>query len=277
MALRVAFIGIVVLFFFAGVKSVVLPAKPKIVQVSEISAKFPDASVEGFALGFARDYLTYDGARPEDHSKRVSRYLSNAVEEGAGLVIPGDAKDEISSVHLVGSRKEGETGRTKIATVTVAYRLVDDSRGYLNVTVTRDGDGRLAVPEYPSFIAKPSLDRDIEISKKDDVVDPAVVGVIRRFMRNYLAGSRTDLQADVLPGYEISPLGHMTLRELGEVKLLRNNGQKKLVSVQTYAVTESGVEHLMVYRVLIVKKQRWYVNAVNEESFKKGGSRYDSY
>src|SRR5204863_8353328 len=75
---------------------------------------------------------------------------------------------------------------------------------YLAVPVERDSRGFLSVPAYPALVGPPAVDTRAEPREEDDVEDPRLQAVAERAVRNFLAGQRQNLLADLTPDAVVS-------------------------------------------------------------------------
>src|SRR3954447_11635623 len=67
-----------------------------------------DFEGEAFAEEFARAYLTWDGRRPEERDRAVSRYASQRLDPGAGLRPPPRGQQHVEWVRTVRDERRGD-------------------------------------------------------------------------------------------------------------------------------------------------------------------------
>ena len=226
------------------------------------AAERPEPAVEAFAQGFARAYLTVDPARPEARERTLSAYLADPLEPDAGLA-PGRAAQRVLSTTVAGERRERQRTLVTVAAET------DRGLLHLAVPVARDARGFLAVASYPALVGPPPLARDLRAPDEDDVEDPALRAVAERAVRNYLAGRRDDLLADLAPGAVASlPERPLRLRSTDAITWARRPG---LVAVEVEAADPSGQRLTLRYELTVARRDRWYVRAIEGDPTSKGG------
>jgi Conjugative transposon protein TcpC len=231
-------------------------------RVATRSTKLPDPAVEAFAQGFARAYLSVDPAHPEARERALSAYLTDSLDPDAGLA-PGRAPERVLSTTVAGERRD-----EKRTLVTVA---ADTDRGllHLSVPVARDPRGFLAVASYPALVGPPPLARDLRAPEEDDVEDPALRAVAERAVRNYLAGRRDDLLADLAPGAVVSlPERPLHLRSTDAITWAR---PRRLVAVEVEAADPTDQRLTLRYELAVVRRDRWYVRSIEVDPTSKGG------
>jgi hypothetical protein len=108
---------------------------------------------------------------------------------------------------------------------------------YLAVPVERGERGLLAVATYPALVGAPATDRDIAAPAEREVDDPELRTVSERAVRNYLAGERRDLAADLADGATVS-LPAMRLRVDAVESITWADGRR--VAVQGRATEEAA-------------------------------------
>ena len=226
------------------------------------AAERPEPAVEAFAQGFARAYLTVDPARPEARERTLSAYLADPLEPDAGLA-PGRAAQRVLSTTVAGERRERQRTLVTVAAET------DRGLLHLAVPVTRDPRGFLAVASYPALVGPPPLARDLRSPDEDDVEDPALRAVAERAVRNYLAGRRDDLLADLAPGAVVSlPERPLRLRATDAITWAR---PRRLVAVAVEATDRTGQRLTLRYELAVARRDRWYVRAIEADPTSKGG------
>jgi hypothetical protein len=154
--------------------------------------------------------------------------------------------------------------------VTVAAAVVgrEVSTRYLTVPVARDADGGLTVYDLPSFSAPPARGRveSVEVEPLSGVQGAEVQDVLARFFRAFLAGRSADLEYFVPAGVRISALAQRyELAGLDSVEQVGSSvGRTRSVLATVRARdAQSRAVYALRYRVRLVRRDRWYVAAVN--------------
>jgi Conjugative transposon protein TcpC len=248
----------------------VVPAAP--VSRPAVAA-WPDDRARAFAVGFARAYLSYSPRHPGRYARGLLPFVSPEV---ASQAVPRfahrDSRQVVQDAVVAGAVSAGP-GR---ALVTVAASVVGRgvSTRFLTVPVARDGHGGLVVYDLPSFAPPPARGRvapaDAEPLSGADA--PAVQDVVTRFFRAFLAGRSADLEYLVAAGTRIAALGQpYELASVDSVERVGGGGSRPtvLVSVRARDVRSRAV-YALRYRVELVRRDCWYVAAVNATD-KAGG------
>jgi hypothetical protein len=134
---------------------------------------------------------------------------------------------------------------------------------YLTVDVGRDAAGRLRLFGYPAIVGPPLLGSATANPDQGllDVTERPLVSVVQRALRNYLAGSVLNLDADLLPGARVSaPEQPLRLRDFGSLKWAPGGH-----SVLASAVVDGrdGAQYTMRYELDVVRVgSRWEVAAI---------------
>lgn len=208
---RYLFVALVVILSLAGLRSIITGAEAA--PAGEEAGGLVDQASEGFALGFARAYLSYDAARPELRERALRPYLPDELDQGAGM-IPARGSQGVEWLQ-VAQHQEALAGG---AVIVVAAQLDNRSEPiYLGVPVKRRPNGALQLLTYPSLVGAPTIS-NAPAPTFEAVDDPEIATVAERVVRNYLAGESANLAADLAPGVEISmPAEPMRIQSVDEV------------------------------------------------------------
>jgi hypothetical protein len=138
------------------------------------------------------------------------------------------------------------------------------------VPVARNERGFLRVPSYPALVGPPAASTTAEEAQGDDVEDAALRTVAERAVRNYLAGDKRDLLADLAPEAVVSlPPQRLELRAVREVTWA-TPGRTAAVLVE--ARDEGGGDWTLRYELEVRKRDRWYVRSLHVDPRQRGGS-----
>jgi hypothetical protein len=224
-----------------------------------------DQTVGAFAEAFIRAYLSFDPAEPELREGRLAGFLSRALDPDAGLAAPTGRSREVKWTAVVDQVRRG-----RLTTVTVAARLAGDTV-HLAVPVRRDERGLVAVVAYPALVGPPAHDPAIGPASEDEVDDSGLRAVCERAVRNYLAGERRDLAADLADDAVVSLPG----RELDvrSVEGITWAVPGRRAAVQLQAEDAEGGTWTLRYELAVVRRDRWYVRSLHTDPRTEGGTK----
>jgi hypothetical protein len=250
----------VVLLALAGLRALIegtppAPAKERVLVAG-------DQTVGAFAESFARAYLSADPVQPELRETRLAGFLSRGLDTDAGLV--ANETHEVGWTAVVNQVQRGP--RT---TVTVAVELGGETVN-LAVPVERDERRFLAVAGYPALVGPPAHDSGIAPPNEDEVEDPRLLAVCERAVRNYLAGERRDLAADLTGDAVVSlPSRELTVRSVESVTWAVPG---RRTAVQLQAGDPDGASWTLRYELAVVHRDRWYVRSLHTDPRAEGGT-----
>jgi hypothetical protein len=216
-----------------------------------------DLSAEGFAEIFARRYLTWSPRDPQAREAALASYLGSGIEPGAGLTPPTGAEQRVQWAQVVQEREPqpGEHVYTVAAQTDTAGLL------YLTVSVLRTAAGALALAGYPAFVGAPASTAAQSAGHLRAVSEPALSTVVERALRNYLAGSATELAADLSGDARVSmPALGLALQSLQSLQWAP--GADALLAV-VQAEDRRGAQYTLAYELNVVHEQgRWEIAAI---------------
>lgn len=222
-----------------------------------MSLRGPDRAAEGYAVLFARRYLTWDAARPQSSDRALESFSGTGMTSGAGMSLPAEGSQAVEWAEVVQGR-ESEPG-THV--YTVAVQIAGQGLAYLAVSVVRGADGSLALSRYPAFVGAPASSGARIADGGVAVADPALAAVLDRALRNYMAGSTEDLDADLAVGARVSVPGlPLTLESVQRLGWSRD---RRSVVATVQARDERGARHTLDYEVDVAEVgERWEVSAI---------------
>jgi Conjugative transposon protein TcpC len=267
---RVALWGVLALLLVRGAGDVLAGDEPpppaSASRAAELS--WPDDEARAFAVDFTRAYLSYSPRRPNRYARAVVPFVATEV---AGSIVPRFARrDSRQVVHNAVVARAARVDDSR-ALVTVAATVVgrEVSTRYLTVPVARDGGGGLVVYDLPSFSAPPARGRvpQAELEPLAGAEGAAVQDVLTRFFRAFLAGRSADLEYFVPAGVRIGALAQRyELAGLDSVEKVGGSSVGRTLSVLATVSArdaQSRAVYPLRYRVRLVRRDRWYVAAVN--------------
>jgi hypothetical protein len=216
-----------------------------------------DSAAEGYAVLFTRHYLSWSAAEPQASERALEAFLGPGMEPDAGLQLPTAGERRVEWAEVVQSREPrgGEHVYTVAAQTDTAGLI------YLTVPVTRSQSGSLYLAGYPALVGAPAASPAQATTHLREVTDAALVTVVERALRNYLAGSATELAADLSSEARIS-LPALALSLLS-VQKLDWSGEGSAVVAIVQAEDAHGVHYTLGYELDVVREQgRWEISAV---------------
>lgn len=243
--------------FAASVRFAVAPPEPVQAAAAVREAPPPDRAAEAYAALFARRYLTWNAAEPQADVHALEPFLGSGMESDAGLELPATGEQRVEWVEVVQSR-EAAPGEQVF---TLAAQTDSSGLVYLTVAVSRAPDGSLALAGYPAFVGAPAAGPAQTFGHLREVAEPALATVVQRVLRNYLAASAGELEADLAGGARVSlPTQPLSLESMQRLDWAPE-GRAVLATVR--AQDGRGVQYTLAYELNVVREQgRWEVSAV---------------
>jgi hypothetical protein len=241
----------------ATARFAISPPRSARVEVRVPSSDDPAAA--GFAVLFARRYLTWDSAHPEGHQQGLQGFLGDTLDPDGGFQPPASGAQRVTWAEVVQVRPGSRQDRV----FTVATETDRSGLLYLAVDVARDRGGGLRLAGYPAFVGAPmrstaTLEGDASLR---DVEDAGLSGVVARCLRNYLAGSRSNLAADLAAGARVTvPAQPLSLTQVTTLKWTPGGGS---VLAQIRAEDRAGAAYALRYELDVVNVSgRWEIAAI---------------
>jgi hypothetical protein len=217
-----------------------------------------DVPAQGFALQFARAYLTYDAERPSARARALAPFVGESLDAGAGFFAPGGIQ-RVLWADVASDQRALVGGRT----ITVAAGVSSQRLPvYLAVAVRHDRRHGLSLAGYPSFVGAPVLDSRPPLRSRSPLTDSEVATVAARALRNYLAGSATNLKADLAPDAVVSlPTVELAVRSVESTEWI---GQADSGAVLATVLAEGphGASYTLAYELGIERRERPYVSFI---------------
>ncbi len=217
-----------------------------------------DPASAAFAVRFARTYL-------DDPSPRaLSPFLAEGARIGAGRP-PLGAGASVAQAEVAATQELG--GSSEV--ITVAAELRDARTLYLAVPVSRSGAGEVAALGAPWIVAAPS-GAGVASERPRPLAGPeaaAIQALVAKFLPAFVSSrSAGDLAYLLARGAAVAPLGGSVelLGAPGAVSQLGDGeGRRRTVLVAgRFQDPASGAVYQFAYRLDLVKRNRWYVQAV---------------
>jgi hypothetical protein len=218
-----------------------------------------DLAAEGFASLFARAYLTWEAQHPEAREHALAPFVGPGMDPDAGLQPPPGSEQSVQWTQVVQQRQPiaGEHVYTVAAQTDAAGLL------YLTVSVLERPGAGLALAGYPAFVGPPAsgpAPTDPQ-GHLQEVGEPALSTVVERVLRNYLAGSPSELAADLAAGARVSLPGiALVLQSLPSLRWSPGGGA---VLALVQAQDQRGAQYTLAYELDVLRAQgRWEVSAI---------------
>lgn len=252
MAARRAFYAFLLVIAALALYRTVYP--PQAVIVERPMAGAPDLPAQLFAQDFAAAYLSYDAEQPD----RRIRALEAFSEDNLWGYTPPAAGSRVvtrTAVEQVYPKPDDQA-------LYVIAANTSTGLAHLSVTVGRDENGALRIVGLPALVgsAARAMATEAPRSSSSDVDDAALKTVVERAMRNWLAHSTADLEADLSPDAQIALTDETyELDHLISLEDLNDGSVRSTVVV----VARSGEQLTLAYDVNVEKRaDRWTVSAI---------------
>ncbi len=222
-----------------------------------VAATTVDQPGSAIAVRFARTYLA-------DPSRRsLAPFLAEGADVGGGH--PPRAGGGVAQAEVAATQELGG-GR---AILTVACELRDARTLYLAVPISRSRAGEVAVLGAPWLVAAPSV-AGAAPERPRPIAGPAVASIqalVEKFLPAYLsARSPGDLSYLLAPGAAVTPLaGSLELVGASGAALQLGGGEgprRTVVVACRLRDPASGAVYRLAYRLSLLRRNRWYVEAV---------------
>jgi hypothetical protein len=127
----------------------------------------------------------------------------------------------------------------------------------------RDRRGFLGIADFPALVGPPPTD-PVDAAKRPatrSVDDTALVIVVERAARNYLAGNRDNLLADLTPDAVVSlPERRLRVTDVQDVTWLEPS---TTVGLELQAQDAAGDTWTLRYALSVRRSDRWYVRSIH--------------
>jgi hypothetical protein len=243
----------------ASARFAIAPPRPVVSRAALRGPVQTDLAAMGFASLFARRYLSWNANDPEAHRLALAGFVGSGMDPDAGLQLPAGGEQQVQWTEVVQARER----RPGEHMYTVAAQTDGAGLLYLTVDVARRADGTLVLGGYPAFVGAPAsaLARGAPDAGLREVEDPALATVAERALRNYLAGSASELAADLMSGARISlPALTLSLQSLAQLRWAPGGGA---VIALAQAQDARGAQYTLAYELDVTRAQgRWEVSAI---------------
>lgn len=244
-----------------------VPTARELVRQPRPASPVREREASAFAAAFARAYLTFAPAHPEQHAAALKPYVSPWLGEHAGLELP--PRGPAQRVAAAEPARVLRLDRSRLL-VTVAAELAPARPApvYLSMLVAGNAAGALAMADYPSFSPPPrhAAVREPDRSPLESSERAQVEDLLRRFFPVYLSG-HADQLAYFLPARRtLDALGsRYRFLDLEAVDAAAPRRGDRLVVLARIRVRDEPTKatYVLRYRLRLEQRERWYVDAIN--------------
>jgi hypothetical protein len=251
--------SLAVVGLLASARYAIDPPVPAAVRLSAPISAQDDRAAEGFAVLFARHYLSWDSADPEEHRLALAPYVGSTLEPEAGFQPPQSGSQRVLWTQVVQARTSSVPAGG--ARYTVAAQTDASGLLYLSVAVRRAPGGELALSGYPAFVGPAPTAPAPAAAQLSEVQDASLATVAKRALRNYLAGFGSELAADLAPGAHVPlPAAPLSLESLDSLQW-EPDGRSVLALL--HAGDRAGGTYTLAYRLAVASPSgRWQISAI---------------
>ncbi|MCW3020265.1 MAG: hypothetical protein JWN10_2573 [Solirubrobacterales bacterium] len=244
----------------ASARFAIAPPRP-VERVAAVSGPAQrDQAAEAYAALFVRRYLTWNAAEPQAVTAALEPFVGAGIEPDAGLVLPTSGEQHVEWAEVVQAREPAPGEHV----YTVAAQTNSGGLLYVTVPVARTPDGGLALAGYPALVGPPAAGPAQAGARLRELSDPELATVVQRALRNYLAGSSSELAADLASGARVS-LPNVGL-DLVSVQRLDWAPGAGAVLATVQAQDGRGVRYTLAYELDVLRSQgRWEISAVQTD------------
>jgi Conjugative transposon protein TcpC len=235
------------------------PPRPPAVRVPRVT--LPDPGAEGFAVLFARRYLSWSAASPGAHAEGLAAFVNAATDPDLGVGQPARGSQAVVWADVV----QASSGGPGEHMYTVALDTGPSRLTYLSVDVVRGAGGALRLGRYPALVGPPAVAPAgaLDGGGVGAVSDPGLGAVIGRALRNYLAGSSANLAADLAAGTAVSsPSTALVVDQIDQLRVERDGD----VLATLVAHDAAGASFTLTYELDVVQTAgRWLISAIQTD------------
>jgi Conjugative transposon protein TcpC len=221
-------------------------------------------AAEGFATLFARAYLTWEAQHPEARERALAPFVGSGIDADAGLQPPpGSARSQVEQRVQWTQVVQQRSPLPDETVYTVAAQTDTSGLLYLTVSVLHKPGSPLALAGYPAFVGPPASGaaQTDAGERLREVNEAGLSTVVERALRNYLAGSPSELAADLASGARVSLPGiELALQSLQTLQWAPGAGA---VLALVQAQDQRGTQYTLAYELDVLRAQgRWEISAI---------------
>jgi Conjugative transposon protein TcpC len=239
-----------------GLRAILAPPSPSVAVAHPAAGA--DAPSEDLALRFARAYLTFDASDPGAREEALAPYLGAGLSAGAGFDASRGSR-RVLWEDVASDQPALQGGQV----ITVAAALTGSAAPlYLAVTVRHESGRPLSLVGYPALVGAPAIAASAPDPARQAVTDSEVTQVVERVLRNYLAGSATDLRADLTDDAQVTlPTLALRMRRIAQLDWVAGPGSGAVLATAS-AEGDEGATYTLTYELGIAWHERPYVDFI---------------
>jgi hypothetical protein len=247
----------------ASMRFAVFPPRGAATPSVAPAAPAADQAAEGYAVLFARRYLTWDAADPQSSERLLESTTGSKMAVAAGLALPPSGAQHVLWAEVVQQREPHPGAHV----YTVAAQTDRTGLVYLAVAVSRASDGSLVLSGYPAFVGAPAHAGARLPAAGPPVDDAGLVSVVRRALRNYLAASADELDADLASDAHVAVPG--VALSLDAVQSIVWSIDRRSVVTLVEARDAGGARYTLGYELDVADVNgRWEISAVEMDPYR---------
>jgi hypothetical protein len=238
-----------------GVWRQIDPPRALVVDVPTLTPV--DLPGEAYAQQFAAAYLAWSSSAPQVRTQALAEFVGGGqIDSGFGFQPPTSGSRTVSSTQVVQSFELPDNESEYV----VGAVTQPDGLLYLAVVVGRHADGSLGVVGYPALVGAPLTGDPISPPPGTTVEDAALQGVVQRALGNFLAGSSSDLAADLDPSAVVSLPGQTLHLQQLQSLVWAQPGRSVLATVLVR--DPHGAQLTLTYQLGVELENRWFVTGI---------------
>jgi hypothetical protein len=249
-----AIVGIIATARFA-----IAPPRPAVARAPSVDPRDPGS--EAFATVFARRYMTWNAAAPAEHADGLAAFVNTATDPDLGLGQPARGSERVVSAEIVQADRVGPGEHA----YTVELDTGRPSLTYLSVDVVHAAGGARQLGRYPALVGPPLVAPATTLDGRSvgPISDRSLSAVVGRGLRNYLAGSHTNLAADLAPAAVVStPADPLTVDQIGQPRVAPDGG----VLTTVVAHDSRQTSFTLTYEMDVTRTAgRWLIAAIQTD------------
>lgn len=229
---------------------------PRVIVVRTAPTVGVDLPGQAYAQQFAAAYLAYSAAAPGQRTQALAGFAGSQLDAGFGFQAPNSGSRTVLSTQVVQSFQLAGAAREYV----IGANTQPDGLLYLAVTVARHPDGSLGIVGYPALVGPPLTGDPMQPPVGAAVQNAALQAVVQRALGNFLAGSATNLTADLDPTAVISLPGEPLHLQQLQALSWAPSGRSVLATVQ---VTDPhGAQLTLTYQLGVELRGRWFISGI---------------
>ncbi len=188
----------------------------------------------------------------------MAPFLSDQLSAGAGFS-PASGSQRVLWAEVASDQPALAGGRV----ITVAAQVSTQRLPvYLGVSVRHDPGRPLSLVGYPALVGAPAVATNGAPVARAAVTEPALLAVVDRVLRNYLAGAAPNLKADLTSDAAVTlPTARLHVQSVDQTLWVAGAGSGAVLATVT-ATDARGNAYTLTYELGIAYRERPYVDFI---------------